>query len=211
MEPVNLFLNSCKRYVQSIMSTLARVLNNLSGGRLTPNTVTIAGLLAHLPIAWLIATGRHNLLAAALLVVFGLFDTLDGALARLQNSSSKAGMFLDSFTDRVKEVLLYIGVAYAIVALGRPYMAVWAVAACGTSLLVSYSNAWGEAVLGKDRIKSHALNKAFRTGLMSFEIRMSVLVIGVASGRLILAAMVIAILSAMTAFGRFINIYKEIS
>ncbi len=209
MKPIDSLLDVCREVVRKFMGGVAKRLDSLSGGAITPNMITIVGLLAHIPIAWEIAMGNYRL-AAVLLVIFGLFDTLDGALARVQNRVSKIGMLLDSVTDRVKEVMLYTGAAYVIVAAGRPYMAVWAVAACGASLLVSYINAWGEAVLGQNRTKTHAINKAFRTGLMTFEIRMIVVVVGLLSNRLTEAIILIAILSAWTAISRFVNISREL-
>lgn len=209
MNVFNTFLEVCRNTVRNRMAHIAYALDRLSGGKLSPNMVTIAGLLAHLPIAWLIAQANYEL-AAVLLVIFGLFDTLDGALARLQNRVTRTGMLLDSVTDRVKEVILYAAVANTMVTAGQPYMAVWAVAACGASLLVSYVNAWGEAVLGASVPKTHKLNRAFRTGLMSFEIRMVFLIVGLLAGRIIEATVLIAMLSALTALTRFINVSREI-
>src|SRR5581483_1533234 len=104
----------------------------------------------------------------------GLMDVLDGELARVQNRATAVGRLLDSVTDRLKEVLLYTAVAYNIVAVtGRPFLVVWAVAACGTALCVSYVNAWGEALMPKTA--HHTANKSFRIGLGGFEIRMFVL------------------------------------
>jgi phosphatidylglycerophosphate synthase len=200
-------MNIVKSAVRSVIRRLAKLLNNLTGGRLSPSMVTYTSLLAHLPIAWLIAT-YHNVWAAGLLVIFGLFDVLDGELARLQGSASQTGMLLDSITDRVKEVMLYIGVGYAIVYSERPHMAVWAVAALGASLLVSYINAWGEAVLSGQ--KTHQVNKAFRSGLMGYELRMTVLFVGLLGNRLILASIVIAVLAAITALQRFVNITQSL-
>ncbi len=200
-------LDSCRDLVRAMMRRLAASLNRITNGRLSPNAVTVIGLFAHLPIALLIA-GQYYWWAAGLLVVFGLFDTLDGELARLQGKVSATGMLLDSVTDRVKEVLLYSGVAYAIVATGRPYMAVWAVVAVGASLLVSYVNAWAEVVSAHAEHHSHQLNKAFRSGLMSFEVRMAFLVLGLLSGRLILATMAIAVLATLTAVTRLVGVFK---
>lgn len=201
-------MDTIRSVVRSVVRMLAQFLNRLSGGHLTPAMVTYTSLFAHIPIAWLIAT-YHNLWAAGLLVIFGLFDVLDGELARLQGTASQAGMLLDSVTDRVKEVVLYIGIGYAIVHGQRPNMAVWAVAAVGASLLVSYVNAWGEAVTA-GQTKSHQINKAFRTGLMGFELRMAVLVIGLLSNRIILASIVVAILAAVTAAQRFFKISQSL-
>ena len=202
-------LDYIRSSVRSVMRQVAHLLNALSAGHITPNSITIIGLLAHIPIAWLIAT-RHNLKAAVLLVIFGLFDTLDGELARLQKRDSAAGMLLDSVSDRAKEVLLYTGATYAISLSDRPLMAAWAAAACGASLLVSYVNAWGEAVATRINLSGHKTNKAFRTGIMTFEIRMVTLLLGLLSNRLILAVVVIATLSSLTAIWRLVNIMRRL-
>jgi phosphatidylglycerophosphate synthase len=84
-------LDTIRNNVRKFMRSIARFLNTISGGKITPNMVTITSLVAHLPIAYFIATGSH-FLAAGLLVVFGLMDALDGELARLQKKDSPAGM-----------------------------------------------------------------------------------------------------------------------
>ena len=202
-------LDSVKKLVRSMMRSVAKALNRISGGRITPNSVTIVSLLAHIPIAWLIAT-NHYRPAGLLLIVFGLFDTLDGELARLQNRSSSAGMFLDSVTDRIKEILLYVGAAYSFVSLGRPYMVTWAVLACGVSLLTSYANAWGEVVMRGHKSAVHQTNKTLRTGLMGFEVRMTLFIVGLLSTRLILAVVIIAILTTITALQRIYNVMRAL-
>jgi phosphatidylglycerophosphate synthase len=209
MKPVYGFLDWTRSGVRSVVQVLAKGLNTLTGGRLSPNAVTWTSLIAHIPIAWLIATW-HNKWAALLLVVFGLLDTLDGELARLQHSESKRGMLLDSITDRVKEVILYIGIVYAFAYANRPGFAVWSVAALGFALVVSYVNAWGEAVLVNARSTEHQENKSFRSGLMSFDLRITVLVIGLLFNRLSVAVIIIAILAALTVVQRVNNIFKEL-
>jgi len=189
------------------MRIIAVMLNKLTGGRLSPNAITIISLIAHIGIAGLIANYDYQI-AAILLIFFGLFDTLDGELARLQNRTSTYGMLLDSVTDRVKEVLLYIGCAYALVFTDNAIAAVFATAACGAALLVSYMNAWGEAVLTGKNVP-HSVNKTFRGGLMSFEVRMFTLVIGLLFNILGLALLIIAVLSAITAYQRFRFIARQ--
>lgn len=198
---MNSVLEAIKTQVRAIMRQIARTLNWLSGGKITPNTVTIVGLLAHIPIAYLIAT-RHPLWAALLLVIFGLFDTLDGELARLQHRTSPSGMLLDSVTDRMKEVIIYIGISYYFVAIGLPYYTVWAAAALGASIVVSYINAWGEAVLAHAGLAKQTVNQLFRGGLMRFEIRMFLLIVGLLFGGLRYVVPAVAILACITAFQR---------
>lgn len=209
MKPANGFLDGTRSGVRSVMRMLAKGLDAVTGGHVSPNAITLTSLVAHIPIAWLIATW-HNNWAALLLVIFGLFDALDGELARLQNSTSKRGMLLDSITDRVKEVILYIGIVYAFVYASRPTSAVWAVAALGFSLLVSYTNAWGEAVLGNDKSAAHQQNKTFRSGLLSFDLRITILVIGLLLNRLHVAVVVVALLAGVTVIQRINNVFKAL-
>lgn len=194
--------------VKQLANIIAKYLDRVSRGRITPNMITITGLLAHVYIAALIAQQRFAW-AGLLLIFFGLFDTLDGSLARLQKRSSSKGMLLDSITDRVKEIMLYAGISYVLVSQDLPYFAVWATVACGASLLVSYINSWGEVVLHKNKSTDHQANQALRTGLMTFEIRMLTIVLGLLSGYLKEAILIVAVISLLTAWQRFNHITKN--
>src|SRR5690606_14327938 len=109
--------------VRQLMNSLASGLNKATGGKLSPNFVTVFGLLMHVPIGILIASGEHTF-AAILLLVFGLFDALDGALARLQNSTSSTGMLLDSVSDRIKEIIVYVCLAFYFVGVHQANLAI---------------------------------------------------------------------------------------
>lgn len=207
MKLLNNFLDGCRTIVKGWMNLLAAVLNKLSGGKLSPNAVTILALIMHLPIAYLIAIG-YLWWAAGLLLVFGLFDALDGALARLQKRAGNAGMLLDATTDRIKETILYCGVAYSLIAGPNPKLAVWAVAACGASLCVSYVKAKGETAVSDHKLTPNEINRLFQDGLLRFEIRMTILIIGLIANQLAIAVIVIAIFSTFTVFGRLISITK---
>ncbi len=208
---MNKALDAIRKSVRTAMSAVAFGLNKMTGGKLHPNAVTLVGLVMHLPIAYYIATDRL-IAAAILLVVFGLFDTLDGELARLQKRSSSTGMFLDSVTDRIKEVMLYVGAGYLFVSQAIPYFAVWAILACGIAVTVSYINAWGEVAIAKSSQKnpSHHQNKSFRTGLMTYDVRIFIIIVGLLSDRLPLAIILIATLSLVTGLQRIINVIQKI-
>jgi CDP-diacylglycerol--glycerol-3-phosphate 3-phosphatidyltransferase len=205
MKLVNTFLDACRTVVRGWMTLLATILNTASGGKLSPNAVTVLALIMHVPIAWLIAT-NHHWWAAGLLLVFGLFDALDGALARLQKRAGNAGMLLDATTDRMKETALYCGVAYSLIGSAHPRMAVWAVAACGASLCVSYVKAKGETAVSASNLTPNEINRLFQDGLLRFEIRMTILIVGLLINQLAIAVIIIAIFSTITAFGRLIKI-----
>ncbi|HSX07146.1 MAG TPA: CDP-alcohol phosphatidyltransferase family protein [Candidatus Saccharimonadia bacterium] len=205
-------IQHAKNAIRSGMRHIARRLNQASHGKITPNTVTISGFIMHAPIALLIGLG-HNLWAATLLLIFGLFDTLDGELARLQKRDSVKGMLLDASTDRLKEVLLYSGAGYALALGHHPATAAWAAAACGASLSVSYVKAKGEAAVAASRTElTHAqLNRLFGGGLLSFELRMLVLIVGLVLDQLIIAVVVIAILAGFTALQRLVQISRQLA
>lgn len=206
---MDIVINPIRRSLRAFIEIVAKILNELTGGKLSPSAITITSALAHIYIAWLVAK-EYYLFAAVLLLVFGLFDALDGSLARLQHSESKFGALLDSVTDRLKEFMLYAGAAYAMVASGYEYWAVWAVLAAGSAFLVSYSNAWGEAMLA-GRIKvGHQKNKTFRTGVMSFDVRLSIFFLGLIFNLLIPAVVIIAIGSLFTAYARLRGIHEAL-
>jgi len=200
-----------KNYIRAGMRVFAKFLNKATGGKLTPNSVTIIGTLMHIPIAFLIAT-EHFLWAALLLLIFGLFDTLDGELARLQNRSSVKGMLLDASTDRMKEAMLYTGIAYVLATGDHPASAAFAAAAVGASITVSYVKAKGEAAVasaGKE-IPHHVLNRMFADGILTFEIRMVILLVGLLTGWLMAATAIIAVGASFTALQRLIRISNKL-
>lgn len=194
------------------MRVVARAVNKVTRGKLHPDTVTIAGLLLHIPVAILIATGDW-VMAAMFLAVFGLFDTLDGDLARLQNRVTNIGGFLDATTDRMKEVLIYTGAAYAFALGDNPATAAWAVAACGASICVSYVRAKGETIFAtEDSKKSYTdLNRLFRDGLAPFEVRIFIFILGLLTGQLVVAVAALAILASIAALQRLWNIRKALA
>ncbi len=210
MNTIYALLDAVRGFIKDLMNEVAKALNRLSGGRLTPNAVTLASLLMHLPLAWLIVEGYH--LAAGLgLIVFGLFDTLDGQLARLQNRATPTGMFLDSTTDRIKEVLLYCGLTGYLLQHANNTVVVATVAALGASLITSYVNAWGEVALATAPQKArHQVNKSLRTGLGGFEVRMALIVIGLLGGVLTPVIYIILALGGLTVLQRIVNTLQKL-
>jgi len=201
-----------KSFVRRGVNRIAVWVNRVSRGRITPDSVTLFGAAMHVPIALAIAFDRPYW-AAGLLVVFGLFDALDGSLARLQERASTSGMLLDASTDRVKEAVLYSGVAYLFVEQGQPAWAVASVTlALGASIIVSYVKAKGEAAIASvGHVIPHAkLNRMFADGWFPFEVRMSLLVIGLVSGWLLAAVIVIAVGASVTIVQRMILINRAL-
>ena len=203
---VTKFIAWCQQKTRKFMVGVAGHLNSLSGGKITPNTVTYIGFFAHIPIAILIARG-NNIFAGGLLVVFGLFDTLDGALARVQQKESPKGMFLDSLTDRLKEIALYLGATWLA---QERWQYIVIVSGVSASLCVTYINAWGEVVLAKASIKNDRPNKLLRTGIASYDVRISIIIIGLFTNRIFEALVAVIILSIWTIFVRTANVLSRL-
>jgi CDP-diacylglycerol--serine O-phosphatidyltransferase len=74
--------------------------NGYPGVRLLPNAITVLALCAGLSSVQFALTGRFHLAVAAIAVA-GVFDSLDGRIARLLDATSKMGAELDSLADCV--------------------------------------------------------------------------------------------------------------
>ena len=191
------------------MTCIAIVLNHWTNGRLKPSHITSVSLMGHIPVAWALITCRP-ILAAVLLAFFSALDALDGALARVQKSSSLSGMYYDAVSDRLKEVLVFSALAvYASKHLDQNIS--WLiVAVAGTSILVSYTKAKGEMAIADKEKDTQKLNKIFSSGIASYEIRVATIVIGLLFGWLIYILPILLILNIITITTRFIKVSKEL-
>lgn len=119
--------------------------------RISPNAVTILGLVVQLGVAWLILDGA--LMAAGLLaIVAALFDVFDGAVAKARGLVTKFGAFLDSTTDRLADALYFLPLAWLyavdpdVPSRADEWVGVLALAALVSSFMVSYVKARAEGL-----------------------------------------------------------------
>jgi phosphatidylglycerophosphate synthase len=112
---------------------------------LTPNHLTLIGFGIALVAAFAAARGAW-IPSALLVIVGGVFDLFDGALARATDRVSRVGAFLDSVFDRAGEAVLFIGIAIACVAAGFNAGSVLAITAMAASFMVSYVRAKSESL-----------------------------------------------------------------
>jgi CDP-diacylglycerol---glycerol-3-phosphate 3-phosphatidyltransferase len=133
---------SCKEAFRRLIRPLARV---LSAMRVRPDSLTATGWAFSVGVAVLFALG-YTRLAGVVMLFAGLFDALDGAVARESNQMSTFGAFLDSTLDRLSESAIFVGVIFYYAASSRPYEAVLAGAAMAFSLMTSYARARAEGL-----------------------------------------------------------------
>jgi len=149
-------LESLRGRFQPYIARLARPFLGWSPGnlsRLALGLAVAAGLVA-LAVRW---TTPYLFLAVALLVFFaGLFDVLDGEVARTTGRSSVRGDFVDHVYDRYADIAILLGIAFSTYA--NPILALLALASL---LLVSYMGTQAQAV-GQGRLYAGLLSRADR-------------------------------------------------
>jgi CDP-diacylglycerol---glycerol-3-phosphate 3-phosphatidyltransferase len=182
-----------RRRAQALAGSLAKL-------PITPNQLTVAGMLVVFASAFLVATG--HLLAAGIVLAFGgTFDILDGALARVTKRSYPYGAFLDSTTDRYAEAAVYVGLAAYYVGQPNPRPAVLGVLlALVGSLAVSYV-----------RARAQSLGFKCDSGLFARPERIVATIVGLVFGGWVLFVVIwaLALLTNLTALQRILEVWRQ--
>ncbi len=114
----------------------------------TPDSITYLSLLFALAAFISLPITQLQVLFAVLVFMTGLFDGVDGAVARLNNSASRSGGLTDSVIDKVAETLILAGIALAFPAttLIGLSISMWALLAVFGWLMTSYTRARAESL-----------------------------------------------------------------
>jgi CDP-diacylglycerol--glycerol-3-phosphate 3-phosphatidyltransferase len=167
----------------------------------TPNTVTVAGTVLNAGVAVLVVLD-HLVYAGILLIVAGLFDMLDGSLARLTKKVTPFGAFLDSSLDRVSEGMVLAGVAYLLALQGGQWAAIDAglvVLALLGSILVSYT-----------RARAESFGVECKSGIMTRPERIILVAIGLFFDVLPYVIYIMLALTVLTVIQRIVHTYREL-
>lgn len=136
-----ILLTKLKKQVQTALTSTANLLHNLG---LTPNHVSILGIFFSLIAAVAYSQWQINrtflILAPVLMLISGLFDALDGVIARVHEKATTFGAFFDSMLDRYSDAIVLSGII-----VGGLTNLVWGLAALIGSMMVSYARARAEA------------------------------------------------------------------
>src|SRR5207248_7921235 len=116
-----MFSRRIQQQARRLVTVLIRPLVRLG---VSPNTLTVIGLLLGILAAVVIAQGL--LVAGGSLVLFaGIFDMFDGAMARVRNAASTFGAFLDSTLDRYSESIILFGLLFYVLQRPGLHDALW--------------------------------------------------------------------------------------
>lgn len=148
-------MSTRKNLQLGIYKVINPVVKLLIRAGLTPNMVTTIGLLLNIGVAIIFISGaeegrRGDLSyvgwAGALILFAGLFDMLDGQVARLGNMSSQFGALYDSVLDRYSELILFLGICYYLVSHHYFMSSLFAFIGLIGSMMVSYTRARAEGL-----------------------------------------------------------------
>lgn len=167
---------------------------------LTPTMVTWLGFGLNVLTGWVLFHGEF-VAGGVLVLVAGMFDALDGSLARATGRVSAFGAFLDSTLDRLSEAALYFGLLmfFAGQAGGRQEIALIYLTIVG-SLLVSYT-----------RARAEGLGIECKVGLFTRFERVVVLSLGLLLAQVRVALWILALGSLLTALQRMWHVWKQVS
>jgi CDP-diacylglycerol---glycerol-3-phosphate 3-phosphatidyltransferase len=166
--------------------------------KLTPDHLTVAGLVLGIGAAFAIGAGLL-LLGLLLVVLAALPDVLDGALAKASDSASQRGAFFDSTIDRITDALLLGGVAWYIASEESAHMVMLPFAVMALSSLISYQ-----------RAKAESLGLDAKGGLMERAERVVLLCLGLLFEPLLVPVLwVMLVLTAITAVQRFVKVWRQ--
>jgi phosphatidylglycerophosphate synthase len=184
---------------------LQAIVNGLALTRISPNVLTFIGLLINTVAAIFFGLANsHNyvrffLYAGLVIIGAGIFDMVDGRVARQTDQVTVFGAFFDSVIDRYSDVVLFFGLLVFYARGNRFFYVVLAGFVMVTSLMVSYTRARSEALIGSCKV-----------GFMERPERVVLIILGALFERwgvMAPALWVLAVLSTITVIHRIAYTY----
>ena len=188
------FSDYLRLWFKWVLDPLGRFSNSLG---LTPNTMTMLGLIGNSVGAYFLARG-DMLTGGILVLLMTPIDALDGTMARLRGESSDFGAFVDSVSDRYAELIIYGGLLYHFLSLGEPLGGMLVFGAAAGSVLVSYVKA-----------RAEGLGYEAKVGLLTRVERYLVLAPALVFNQLIIGLAIIALFANITALQRIWYVRRQ--
>jgi CDP-diacylglycerol---glycerol-3-phosphate 3-phosphatidyltransferase len=186
---------------------LDRIVNGLALTRISPNALTFIGLIINIVAAYLFGhadvtnAGRMFFFAGLVIIGAGIFDMVDGRVARRTNQVTVFGAFFDSVIDRYSDVVLFFGLLVYYARSNHLRYVVLTAFVMVTSLMVSYTRARAEALIGSCKV-----------GFMERPERIVLVILGALFnhwGVMAPVLCVLAVLSTMTVIHRIQYTYEK--
>jgi CDP-diacylglycerol---glycerol-3-phosphate 3-phosphatidyltransferase len=162
------------------------IVRGLALARIHPNMLTLIGLLINIYAAVLLAQGRF--LAAGLVIIgAGIFDMVDGRVARATGQVTRFGGFFDSVMDRYSDLALLMGLLVYYANIGRNFYVVLTAVVMTASVMISYT-----------RSRSENTIPSCKVGFLERPERIVLIIIGALFDRMAPVLWVIAVVGNIT-------------
>jgi CDP-diacylglycerol--glycerol-3-phosphate 3-phosphatidyltransferase len=181
---------ACNKVILAIVRALAL-------SKIHPNYLTLIGLLINVGAAWLLAVGQFRW-AGVVIIGAGLFDMVDGRVARETNRVTRFGGFFDSVLDRYSDLGLLIGLLVWYGSIGRFSYVVLTAVAMIACVMVSYVRARAENSIPTCKV-----------GFMERPERVVLVIIGALFDRMAPVLWIIAVLGNLTVIHRMVFTWQE--
>ena len=181
----------------------------LGKSRLKPNTVTWLALAINVVAAGAIAT-NHLITAGVLVLLSGLFDLIDGALARFTNQATSFGALLDSTFDRMSEAVLFLGLLALYILNFTPTVFMLAPSTEYVVTITLIFLALVAAFLTSYvRSRAEGLGIDCRVGLFTRFERVIILALGLLFNQILIALLVLVVLAFATVGQRLVYVRQQ--
>jgi len=188
------FTDFMRALFKGVLDPIAELLNRIG---LTPNAMTMIGLVGHAVAAVFLYRGQM-LVGGLIILVMAPIDALDGTMARLRGEPSAFGAFVDSVTDRYSELVLFLGLLLFYLQEGDWVASGLIYLAAAGSVLVSYV-----------RARAEALGYEAKVGILTRLERYVVLVPSLVFNFPKVGIGIIALMANLTAFQRIIYVRRQ--
>jgi CDP-diacylglycerol--glycerol-3-phosphate 3-phosphatidyltransferase len=173
------------------------IVRGLALSKINPNVLTFFGLIINIVAATFLAVGRFR--TAGLIIIFaGLFDMVDGRVARATNQVTRFGGFFDSVLDRYSDLALLVGLLVYYGTINRPSYVVLTAVVMTASVMISYTRTRAENIIPTCKV-----------GFMERPERVVLFIIGALFDRMAPVLWTIAVLGNLTVIHRMIFTYQE--
>src|ERR1700674_1523584 len=178
-------------------TAINRIVRWLALSKIHPNVLTFLGLLINIWAAWLFARGSFTW-AGVVVIGAGLFDMVDGRVARATDRVTRFGGFFDSVLDRYSDLALFMGLLVYYASINRFFYIVLTAIVMTGSVMVSYTRARAECTIPKCKV-----------GFLERPERVVLIIIGALFDRMAPVLWVIAVFSNLTVIHRMIYTWQE--
>jgi CDP-diacylglycerol--glycerol-3-phosphate 3-phosphatidyltransferase len=176
---------------------LSWIVRGLALSRIHPNVLTFIGLLINIWAAVELARGRF-FQAGLVIIGAGLFDMVDGRVARETNRVTRFGAFFDSVLDRYSDLALLMGLLVYYANVNRNFYVVLTAVVMTASVMISYT-----------RSRAENLIPACKVGFLERPERVVLLIIGALFDRMAPVLWVIAVIGNITVIHRMLYTYEQ--